>query len=166
MTDEQRIKENMVKLGETIRDIPVAMLTTQQKDGSLHSRPMLTQDAPFDGTLWFFTRPDTEKAETLKDHPQVNLGYSDPNNDRYISVTGRAEIVDDRDRAYDLWSPRFRAWFPKGLDDPELRLIKVKVESAEYWEASSVVRMAGFIDAVTRGKPYTGGENEKLNLRH
>ncbi len=53
-TTEQEV--NMSKLASMIRAIKVAMLTTVNPDGSLRSRPMATQEAPFDGTLWFFTR--------------------------------------------------------------------------------------------------------------
>ena len=43
------------KLWEIVRDIPVALLTTDDH-GTLRSRPMVAQQANFDGTLWFFTR--------------------------------------------------------------------------------------------------------------
>jgi general stress protein 26 len=50
------IEEARAKLGELIKGIRVAQLTTVEDDGSLRSRPMGTQDIEFDGTLWFFTQ--------------------------------------------------------------------------------------------------------------
>lgn len=37
-----------------IKDIRIAMLTTQESDGDFHTRPMATQEIDPDGTMWFF----------------------------------------------------------------------------------------------------------------
>jgi hypothetical protein len=60
----------------------------------------------------------------------------------------------------------YRAWFPDGLDDPDLALLKVTVEQAEYWDSSSsmMVHLAGFVKALATGQPYAAGENEKIDL--
>ena len=52
------------KLGELIKDIRIAMLTTVDEDGSLRSRPMATQDAEFDGVLWFMVGADQPRKST------------------------------------------------------------------------------------------------------
>ena len=66
----------------------------------------------------------------------------------------------------ELWSPAFKAWFPDGLEDPELALLRVEVETAEYWESpsSAVVKMVGFVKAVATGQQYQAGENKTLDL--
>ncbi len=65
----------------------------------------------------------------------------------------------------ELWNPILKAWFPKGLDDPNITLLKVSVESAEYWDSTSstIVQVAGFIKAIVTGTNADGGENEKIN---
>src|SRR5437588_4980252 len=93
------------KLGKLIKGIEVAMLTTACPDGSLRSRPMVTQDTEFDGTLWSFTRADTPKVGEVKDNEQVNLSYASPDDQRYVSVSGTARLVRDPQKVKELWKP-------------------------------------------------------------
>ncbi len=158
--------EHIKRLGELIKDIKIAMLTTAEEDGTLRSRPMATQQAEFDGNIWFFTRASTPKVDEVEHNNHVNLSYAQPDDNCYISVSGMAELVRDRAKAEELWNPMYKAWFPQGLNDPDLALLKVSVEQAEYWDSSSstMVHIAGFVKALITGKPYSGGEHEKLNL--
>ena len=156
------------KLGELIKGIRVAMLTTVDDEGCLHSRPMANQDDIFDGTLWFFTQANSGKVHELQRDRHVNLSYADPGDSRYVSVSGTASISRDREKMKELWSPIHKAWFPEGLDDPNIALLRVEVDKAEYWDSpsSAVVRMFGFAKAIATGKPYgeEGTDHEKLRL--
>jgi len=165
--DEKELSD-VEKLAKLIKEIRFAMLTTVDGEGQLHSRPMATQSTEFDGYLWFFTGQSTPKVGEIQKEQYVNLSYASPEHNRYVSVSGRAEIVRDRKKAEELWNPLLKAWFPKGLEDPELVLLKVRVERAEYWDSpsSAVVQLAGFLKAIVTGKPASGGENEKLDLRN
>jgi general stress protein 26 len=155
------------KLGELIKDIEFAMLTTVEEDGSLRARPMQTQGSEFDGTLWFFTHAREPKVEEVEREPHVGVSYSKPEDNCYVSVSGTARIVRDRAKIEELWNPALKAWFPKGSDDPDIALIRVTVEHAEYWDApsSTFVQLAGFLKAVATGREYRPGENEKLDLK-
>lgn len=159
-------REDVKKLGELIQDINVAMLTTVCDDGSLRSRPMATQQTgDFDGTLWFFTKADAPKVHEADHHP-VNLAYAKPDKQHYVSVSGKAALVRDQAKIKELWNPMYKAWFPKGLDDPELALLRVDVEKAEYWDSpsSTMVHLVGFVKALATGQSYKPGENKKVNL--
>ncbi len=157
--------ESIKKLGHLIKDVRMAMLTTVD-NGVLRSRPMATQQTDFDGTLWFMTGSDTHKMAEIKADSRVNVSYSDPSENTYVSVSGSASIVTDRAKIEELWNPIYKAWFPEGVDDPTICLLKVHVEQAEYWDSTSstLVQLAGFIKAVVTGKAADGGENEKINL--
>jgi general stress protein 26 len=65
-----------------------------------------------------------------------------------------AEIVTDRTKIEELWNPIHKAWFPKGVDDPNLVLLKISVEQAEYWDSpsSTIVQVAGFVKALVTGE--------------
>lgn len=161
MTHQEKLK----KLGELIKDIDFAMLTTVDDDsGRLHSRPMSTQQVEFDGDLWFFTAVNTGKVSDITLDRQVNLNYAQPDKHRYVSVSGTAAIVNDRAKMEELWSPVYKAYFPEGLSDPNLRLLKVTVEEAEYWESDGLIPTAiAFVQALA-GKEVEMGENEKIKL--
>lgn len=141
-----QISDPVAKLNELIKGIDFAMLTTIRTNGSLHSCPMAAEQVDSDGLLWFFSSNNSEKVEAIKSDPRVNLAYSDPGAQRYVSVTGNAEPVRDHIKAEELWDPRYDAWFPKGLQDPNLILLRVRVRGAEYWDeaAGRMAKLSGF----------------------
>lgn len=126
--------DGMRKVALMIRGIRVAMLTTTAPDGTLHSRPMATQEADFDGVLWFFTKTGSGKVDEILNDAEVNVSYASPEDHRYLSLSGRATLVHDRVKIEGLWSPAYRAWFAGGLDNPELALLRVDVRTAAYWD--------------------------------
>jgi general stress protein 26 len=160
-------EEAIAKLSKLIDGIGYAMITTMDSEGHLRARPMATQKTPFDGSLWFFTGASTEKAAEIAIEPRVNVSYSDPGDNRYVSISGRAQLVRDSARIKELWNPVYKVWFPKGLDDPELSLIRVDMEKAEYWDSpsSTMVHMVGLVKALVTGQKLDyAGENEKVRL--
>jgi general stress protein 26 len=166
MAEKTERSESIAKIRDLIKDVRVAMLTTIAEDGTLYSRPMMTQEAAFDGTLWFLTGRDTAKAADVAGHRSVNVSYAQPDDDRFVSLSGVATIVRDRQKAGQLWSQRHRAWFPGGLDDPNLVLLQIDVQAAQYWDTASgaMVGLAGFPKAPATGRRHAGAEPEKVTL--
>ena len=154
---------------ETLRDIvnrtKVAMLTTQGTDGLLRSRPLQTLQADEQGRLWFFVSASSRKIDELqREHGNVCLAYADTAKQDYVSISGRGEIVRDRARMKELWSPWVKVWFPEGLEDPDLALLCVQMEKAEYWDSpgSAVRRLYALVKARATGDKDAIGENRKL----
>jgi general stress protein 26 len=157
------------KLIDLIRDVKIAMLTTRASDGTMHSRPLTTLDSDdFDGALWFLIAADSEKAQEIARRPQVNLGYANPDDGKYVSVSGVAELVRDRARVRELWTPIAKVFFPRGPDDPNLVVLKVDVRSAEYWASPSsrVERLMGMAKAMLKGDESALGENKTIDAAH
>ena len=154
------------KLKKEIKGIRFAMMTTVDDDGTLLSRPMATHDLDPSGVFWFFTWANSEKVEEVERTHQVNLSYSEPDENRFVSVSGTAELVRDYGKAKELWKPFLKAWFPDGLEDPNLALLRVTPEKAEYWDTTNnaFMHIAGFAKALMTRKPYHPGDNEKLLL--
>ena len=125
------------------------------------------RDVEFDGDLWFFTSASEPKVEEVGRHPQVNVSFARPDKQHYVSVSGRARLVRDRRKIEELWNPAYKAWFPDGLEDPDLALLKVTAEKAEYWDGNSsvVAHLVGLVKAAATGTSYQGGENEKVDLK-
>jgi general stress protein 26 len=160
------MESDFKKLAELIKGIKIAMMATVDVDGTIHSRPMATQEHEFDGELWFFTSATSHKVDEVQRNHQICLAYADPSDQRYVSVSGAAELVRDRNKAQEYWNPVYKTWFPKGLDDPDLALLRVTVQKAEYWDTPSgtMVQLAGFVQSVVTGKRYEGGEHGKLTV--
>jgi len=144
------------QLNELIRNIKFAMFTTVHSDGLPHSRPMAAQEADADNLLWFFTDTNTDKVDAIHENDNVCLSYVDPDGQRYVSVSGTAQLVNNPEKKKELWNPIYKAWFPKELDDPKLVLIRVLITAAEYWDVSQgkMVELRGFARATSPGEQY------------
>ncbi len=167
MQDTTSNSDATQKLSKLIHGIKIAMMTTADTDGSLRSRPMATQSKEFDGTLWFFSGKSSHKTAELDADHRVNLSYSDPSSSKYVSVSGTGRLVQDKAKAEEMWNPAYKAWFPKGLEDPDLCLLQVTPTQAEYWDTpgSIIVHAIGFVKAVATGQRANPGEHEKLDLK-
>jgi len=126
-------------LGKLIAGVEIAMLTTVRRDGRLVSRPLRTVAAtgPFGGELWFFVRASSHKVEEIEGDPHVNLAYASPEGNTYVSVSGRARLVDNRAKVDELWTPAMELFFPNGRNDHDVVLLRVDVEGAEFWDGPS-----------------------------
>lgn len=132
----ERPKDPAKRLRKLIKGARVVMLTTVSSDGRFRSRPMIP--GAFDeGSLWFLTRVPSAKTADIADNQRVNLAYSSPKDDRYVSISGAATIVRDGARVRDLWEREHKAWFAGGKNDPELAVLRVRVDQVEYWDAES-----------------------------
>lgn len=160
-------KNDFEKLFKLIEGVNICMMATEDKDGSIRSRPMATQREYKDHDLYFFTKKDAPKCVEIENETEVNLAYAHPSKQHYVSVSGRAELVQDRNKMKELWNPAYRAWFPEGLDDPEIGLIKVAIEKAEYWDShsSAVVHLIGVAKAMLTGKQYKPGDHGTVQGR-
>ena len=166
MAQDTSANENVAKIAKQIKGIRIAMLTTVALDGSLHSRPMASQEQDFNGDLWFFTDKNSVKVDELEANNRVNVAFVSPDDNRYISITGKAKLVLDQAKIDELYSPAIKAWFPDGKDDPNISLIHVDPDVAEYWDSpnSTFIQVAGFLKALATGKRIEGGENETVKL--
>jgi general stress protein 26 len=81
-------------------------------------------------------------------------------------VWGSAEIVSDRQQVVDKWSPVVKAWFPDGINDPNLGLLKVQPYEVYYWEAETgkMVQFFKMAAAVVTGKRLAEGAEGSLNV--
>jgi len=162
----EEINHDLNKVQEIINSIEVGMLTTMQSDGDHKSRPMQTKKLDADGNLWFLTSRSSHKTEELQKHPNVNVSYADTDAQSYVSVVGRASLVDDAAVKEDLWSPIAKAWFPKGLEDPDLTVLKIKIKSAEYWDSSSSTMIQAYhiAKALVTGKQNDEGDHGEIKM--
>ena len=160
-------EDDLQKIRELIKDIDFCMLTTVDENGDLHSRPMSSNgDVDRDGDIWFFTNASSHKVSEIEKLPKVNVSFADPDNQRYISVSGTAQLVRDRAKIDELWKPEFKIWFPEGKGDPEIALLRVNLEKAEYWDSpsSTIGFMLSFVSSIVTGKEPDMGENRKVDF--
>src|SRR5688572_26032839 len=165
MYRQKQSDADLEKLADLIEESRIAMLTTVEPDGTLRSRPLATLQLDANGALWFFTAASSPKIDEIEQHRRVNLSYVNAEDHDYVSISGIAQTVRDRAKMRELWTPWVKPWFPRGLDDPDLVLLKVSIERAEYWDApdSGAKRLYGLAKALASGKTDALGRNEKLS---
>jgi general stress protein 26 len=118
-----------------------------------------------DGRLWFFTARDSSLVDELRADPRVCLAYGDNGSATYVSVSGRAAMSEDPAMTEELWNPALKAWFAD-KDDPNLQLLEITVEDAEYWDGprNRFVRLAGILAAAVTRQEYRAGDQGELTL--
>jgi general stress protein 26 len=150
--------EGTAKVAAMIKGVRIAMLTHVRPDGRLVSSPMATQDVEFDGDVLFIARRSSDQVRDLSSvegGAQVNVAYSS-----WVSVAGRAEVVQDAALLAELWNAFTDAWLEGGPDDPDNVLIRVRAESAEYWDSpgAKVTQLANLVKAKVTGKRVEGDQ--------
>jgi general stress protein 26 len=162
------IDGSIKNLRSKIQSIRFGMLTTLNDDQSLSSRPMTQQQLDDNGILWFFISDTSQLAKDVNRHSKINVTFAEPSDSVYVSASGHAEVVKYNEKAAELWNPAVATWFPEGLDDPHLSLIKFTIRTAEYWDSHSnkMLQLFEIAKAVIGKKvPTDIGEHEKLDLQ-
>lgn len=145
------------------------MLVTRMGTEQLHARPMSVANVDENGDIWFTTSIDSGKvSEMLHDrHVAVIM----QGRTQYLSISGRAQVFSDVEKAATFWSEAWRPWFPDGPSDAELVLVRVIPEQAEYWDLSGIKGVRYVYEAVKhvlKGARMSDGPMEhhaKVDLR-
>lgn len=156
------------ELWEKIRDAKIGMFTTANESDQLRSRPMTSLEVDADGVLWFFTSHDSKVAHDIEHQSQANISFVDPGDSFYASLSGHTEFITDRGQYEKLWKPMYKAWFPRGLDDPQLVLIRFTAETAETWDSDSsrMVQLLKMMKAaVTHKQPDDVGVHRNFRVQ-
>jgi len=158
--------QGLEKIKDLIKEIRVGVLVTKDEDGPMTGRPMSTAHIDDDGTLWFFTNEYSGKVEEISGKKDVLIAYASKSDNAYVIVNGTATLTDDREKIEEYWNPAMKAWFPKGLDDKKILLIKVEGTEAEYWEGSSskIVVAFNIARSIATGKQYNQGDHGTVQM--
>ena len=159
-------QDSIKRFEEIIKDIQFGMLTTTDADGFLQSRPMTLQPTQFDGDLWFFGSNTSPLADEISENSHVNISFACPKDASFVSVSGEASLSYNKQKIEELWSPIMKAWYPEGINDPKLCLIKVYVKSAEYWDSpsSKVIQLIGIAKAIIQKKEASSELGKHVNV--
>jgi len=154
------------RVWEIMEDVATCMVTTHA-GGKMRSRPMHAFPERDEGAIYFITDTRGAKDEEIAAAPDVCLAFADIGDNTYLSITGRAEMIRDRNKAEELWSSEAQAWWPRGPRDPAVRVLRVSPEQAEYWDTrgNSVVVALKLMAARMAGRQPDLGDNKKVQVR-
>jgi general stress protein 26 len=142
-------KEGIDKLKSLVNEIAVCLFCTELKtdDGST-CRPMSAIKVCDQGNIWFFSEKSSDKNKAIASDNVVKLFFSHPAKSSYMVVNGEAEIILDKMKIDELWTPIAKLWFKEGKNDPNISIIKVTPLKAYYWDTDGN-RMINFLKMVT-----------------
>jgi general stress protein 26 len=148
------------KVAELIKDIRVAMLTHADATGRLVSQPMATQQVDFDGDVLFITERDSHKCRDIEAQSPATVNVSYSSGGSWVSLSGTAEVVDDRAKLEELWSTFTDAWMEGGPENPNNVLIRISADSAEFWDTpgSKATQVLNFVKAKVTGERLDDGD--------
>jgi len=155
------------KIRELLKLFPIAFMVTVRQavsgngDPNLTARPIgIVGDEEFDGTLWFITDKRSRKVDAIESGALTTLLFQNDKEGSYLHLRGRASVVEDRKKLEQLYTTLQRTWFPKGLDDPDITLVRFDTDEASYWDShDSYVRLAAaFAKSIVTGTPGKSGK--------
>jgi general stress protein 26 len=156
------------RLWDMIKDIRFGMLTHRHPEGGLHAHPLTTQNKELGpkAVLYFFVSKKTEVGQRLRADGNVGVTYANPDKDVWVSISGTARISEDKDAIQRLFNPMAKAWFPGGPTDPDLELVEVHIDHAEYWDVkeSKPTQLFKMAAAAVSGKRPQMGEHKEVSI--
>ena len=166
-TENFNQKEAIDKLKELVSDIMICLFCTDLKtdDGST-CRPMTAIKVCDQGNVWFFSEKTSDKNKAILTDKNVQLFFSHPEKGSYLVVNGKAEIIFDKTKIEELWTPAAKIWFNEGKDDPNISVIKVKPSTAYYWDTDGnrMINLLKMVASVVTGTNLITGKEGALNV--
>jgi len=122
------------QLKEIVDHQRTCMMVTDTTTFPSHGRPMAVSEVDDNGVFWFLTLRTSEKFDDIVKDPRMSLYFSNPSDQEFMSVHGRCEVLNDMARKKELWSVWAKAWVPDGVENPDLRVLKLTPEDGYYWD--------------------------------
>jgi len=147
------------KIRHIAKSARVCLFGTSEGHLPLEVRPMAVQDVDAVGNIWFLSARSSFQNRQISRHPQVQLLFSNPGASEFLNLHGRAFITDSQPIREKYWNPLAKTWFKKGVNDPELTVIRVQSEHGHYWDAEygSTVMLLSIMAGALTGKPVAAG---------
>ncbi len=165
--DYSKDNDGLRKMRELLENTKVFMMATNLGKVPFSICPMTLQEMDEQGDLWFFAPRNSDHFKEIEKDNRVQLIISNENEQQYISIYGNATHIIDKQKLNHLWNPMLRAWF-NGMDDPNIALLNVNMESAYYWDSfeNKLVSLYHLAKAVTTGDRTEMGEKGHVDLQN
>lgn len=160
-------EDGIIKLKKIVDDIKFCFFQTNSKNDTIDSSTIMTaQTVDEDGNIWFFSGIDSERNSDIETNKKVQLYFSCPEKNSYLSVNADASIILDKNKITELWNPLLKIWFKDGIDDENISLIKAATKTANYWDSENgkMINFFKMISAVITGNDTIDSTQGKIKL--
>ena len=155
--------DHVERIWELAKRIGIAMFVTW--DGKeQRARPLAATVEKDEGAIYFLTDVNGEKDDQVAEFPHVSVSFADHKHSKFVALSGKATVSNDRAKIKELWSPFAKAWWDSP-EDPAIRVIKVTPQDAELWDSPGrIVTTISMLAAAVTGRTPKIGENAKVVL--
>ena len=141
LEEAKRLSLDLMKTSKAV------YLTTIDSEGYPITRAMfnLRNEEKFPEFFGFFNGLDNEfeiyistntassKTGHIKKNPKICVYYCDPEDFKGVMFGGEVEIIDDMNIKKNLWLDWWTRYYPKGLEDPDYTLFRLKPKVAHFY---------------------------------
>lgn len=158
--------EKFRELNGRTKHLTNGMLCTQNTLHELHSAPMRTFQVEEDGLIWIFASKQSQSVLNIADVPDCLLNYADEETFLFTAINAHAEISTDQADIDRFWKDKYTNWFPYGKSDPNLCMIKLRPQRAEYWDNPdmTISQIFSIVKNTLKGEAPSEGDNKVLNF--
>jgi general stress protein 26 len=151
------------RVWELAKKIDFCMFVTWDGERQ-QARPLSSRVERDEHAIYFLVSAEGHKNSQIDRFPVVNLSYADPGAMKYISISGQAEVSNDRAKIKELWSDFDKAWWDDE-NDPDIRLLTVTPERAELWDSpGKLIAIATMLTAAVTGAKPDFGDNATVRI--
>jgi general stress protein 26 len=128
--------DNLLGLaGETANAVSTCLAITMDRNGDANARAINTSKLTDDWTVRFMTDRGTRKLGEIARTGRMTLVYYHQVGGAYVTLVGRASIIDYVAAKQAIWQPAKFKWHPGGPTDSNVVLIDFVAERIETWNS-------------------------------
>ena len=117
-------RDSLLTIAQTIIDSARSRtFVTVDENGKPQARTMYVFPPEENMVIWLGTSTRSRKVKQIKNNPNVMVFYFDTKGRSYVSVAGKARIVNDPEKKAHYWKRSWTRYYP----DPEKDYILIEV---------------------------------------
>lgn len=156
-TDEE-LRDRAWEIAESIG---ICMLVTTSA-GRSRARPMGATVKPDEHAIYLLT--DSEGIVRELEQSRALLTFSDTGGNKYVSISGPADVQRNPAKVKELWSVMAKAWWDSP-DDPSIRVVTITPDEAELWDSPGrLIAGVKMLAAAATGKRPELGETARVAI--
>jgi general stress protein 26 len=146
--------DSLLKAAKIIIDSSSCQIfITVDENGKPHAREMSPFQPEKDWVIWLGTSTTSRKVIQIQNNPNVIVYYYEPKGYSYVSVAGKARLVNDPDKKAKYWLDGWKRYYPDR--DKDYILIEVTPENLEvvsykynvFWDSKGAPQSFDFISS-------------------
>jgi general stress protein 26 len=118
-----------------VDDLTFCVAATHGEEGDISARIIQPLPLRDDWTVDTITSRRCRKVREIERSGRMTILYQHEQDKSYVSLMGRAEIVEDLELKRSVWKPAHYRWNPEGPDDPATIFVRLHTERIELWSA-------------------------------